>query len=111
MELSKLLEKLSEKYPDEPMLDEAIAMAGEESDLLDDELDMDLANAGREVGIDDEMEPAPEEGAPEDFDAMFEEDMELAQGDDDEGDIGDDDVDVVEPTATMNKKKKPKSLA
>jgi hypothetical protein len=105
MELSKLLEKLSEKYPDEPMLDEAMALADE-----------DLMAAGDELDIGDETEMPPEEDyedsgdeelAMPDFDELAQEDMsdEDLDGMDDDG-YGDDDVDVVPPVAMASKRKK-----
>lgn len=106
MELSALLEKLSEKYPEEPMLEEAIALADS----------ADPMNAGQDIGIDDEMEPAPDEGDYDeeggedaDLDSLLAEDLDMessdSMGDDD---MGDDEVDVTEPVPMLNKKKKKK---
>lgn len=107
MELSKLLDKLAEKYPDEPMLEEALELAGDEFNF-DEEM-----NAGREVDIGDEMEPAPDEDyddegeeVPE-LDALLGEDLADAEMDPDEEEAdGMEPGEAVEPTAMASKKKK-----
>ena len=73
-DLSKLLEKIGEKYPDDKDVSAAIEMKAMEDDPeMEDEFDMEFP----------EEEPIEGEEAPVDMEALFSEDLEEEEDDED----------------------------
>lgn len=82
-ELSNLLEKIANKYPD----DEDVKMANQ---MISDEDYMDEEPMEDEIDIEMEVGPEGEEEAPMDFDMLMEEDM-------DDEDMEDEDDELMPP--------------